>query len=404
MFHPKPDDFLALLQAMPLCVILHDAQTKEILWANNAALAVLGFTLEELVPLKAPDMTAKAPQYRRSVGLRWLEGAARTGQRTIEWCYRSKQGVEILSEAVATRVHLQERDVLVDLAGHTAGSRLLVFARKPAPVQVAYILGHGSTSGLVAMDAFIADATLVPPAADALFSERVVRLPRIPIAYRPPADMPAPTSLPARTTGHVTFGYFGRPERLSPRVIATWARILRVLPSARLVLNSRPFFEPAFRDLYRTRFAEEGIGPDRLDLTYTHPQPRTWEAYGRIDIGLDPFPHNAGTTTIEALWQGVPVLTLADRPPVGRFGASILRSVGLDDWIAPDLDAYVARAVAAATQLDLDALSDLRAALRARVQASALCDADDLARCLERTYRELIEAWHAHRAVPIAAE
>lgn len=113
MFHPKPDDFLALLQAMPLCVILHDAQTKEILWANNAALAVLGFTLEELVPLKAPDMTAKAPQYRRSVGLRWLEGAARTGQRTIEWCYRSKQGVEILSEAVATRVHLQERDVLM---------------------------------------------------------------------------------------------------------------------------------------------------------------------------------------------------------------------------------------------------------------------------------------------------
>ena len=113
MFQPKPDDFLALLQAMPLCVILHDAQSKEILWANNAALAVLGFTLEELVPLKAPDMTAKAPQYRRSVGLRWLEGAARTGQRTIEWCYRSKQGVEILSEAVATRVHLQERDVLM---------------------------------------------------------------------------------------------------------------------------------------------------------------------------------------------------------------------------------------------------------------------------------------------------
>ncbi|MBN8905190.1 MAG: hypothetical protein J0H99_00875, partial [Rhodospirillales bacterium] len=171
------------------------------------------------------------------------EVTARFRARADHW--RSTVGLD--DQAVADQIRADRIDVLVDLAGHTAGSRLLVFARKPAPVQVAYILGHGSTSGLVAMDAFIADATLVPPAADALFSERVVRLPRIPIAYRPPADMPAPTSLPARTTGHVTFGYFGRPERLSPRVIATWARILRVLPSARLVLNSRPFFEPAFR-------------------------------------------------------------------------------------------------------------------------------------------------------------
>ncbi|MFC5699037.1 PAS domain S-box protein [Pseudomonas sp. GCM10022186] len=113
MFTPRDSDFRRLVEAMPLCIILHDARTKEILWANPAALAVLGFTLEELVPLKAPDMTSSAPKYRRSVGLRWLEGAARTGQRAIEWCYRSKQGVEILSEAVATLVHLAERDVLM---------------------------------------------------------------------------------------------------------------------------------------------------------------------------------------------------------------------------------------------------------------------------------------------------
>ena len=113
MYLPKPNDFYALIEAMPLCIILHDAQTKEILWANAAALAALGFTLEELTPLKAPDMTRDAPKYRRSVGLRWLEGAARTGQRAIEWCYRSKQGVEILSEAVATLVHLEGRDVLM---------------------------------------------------------------------------------------------------------------------------------------------------------------------------------------------------------------------------------------------------------------------------------------------------
>ena len=113
MYLPKPNDFYALIEAMPLCIILHDAHTKEILWANAAALSALGFTLEELTPLKAPDMTRDAPKYRRSVGLRWLEGAARTGQRAIEWCYRSKQGVEILSEAVATLVHLEGRDVLM---------------------------------------------------------------------------------------------------------------------------------------------------------------------------------------------------------------------------------------------------------------------------------------------------
>ena len=113
MYLPEPNDFYTLIEAMPLCIILHDAQSKEILWANAAALKALGFTLEELTPLKAPDMTRDAPKYRRSVGLRWLEGAARTGQRAIEWCYRSKQGVEILSEAVATLVHLDGRDVLM---------------------------------------------------------------------------------------------------------------------------------------------------------------------------------------------------------------------------------------------------------------------------------------------------
>ncbi|WP_460126363.1 ATP-binding protein [Pseudomonas sp. S2_C03] len=113
MYLPTSNDFFTLIEAMPLCIILHDAHSKEILWANTAALDALGFTLEELTPLKAPDMTRNAPKYRRSVGLRWLEGAARTGQRAIEWCYRSKQGVEILSEAVATLVHLEGRDVLM---------------------------------------------------------------------------------------------------------------------------------------------------------------------------------------------------------------------------------------------------------------------------------------------------
>ena len=292
---------------------------------------------------------------------------------------------------VADMVRQDRIDILVDLAGHTAGNRLLAFARKPAPVQVEFMLGHGYTSGLSAMDAFMADAALAPPEADALFSERVVRLPRIPLAYRPPEGMPPVAPLPALAAGCVTFGYFGRTVRLNDGVIAVWARILRAVPDSRLMLNSSPFAETAGRTEMAARFARHGIQPDRLIMVCTAPQPKTWAAYGEIDIALDPFPHNAGTTTIEALWQGVPVLTMAGRPTVGRIGAAILHAVGLDDWSTTEADAYVARAVRAAA--DLDALAELRAALRGRFAASPLFDSAGLARAIEAAYRDLWDEW-----------
>ncbi len=303
---------------------------------------------------------------------------------------------------VAAMIRQDRIDVLIDLAGHTAANRLLVFARKPAPVQIEYILGHGYTSGLSAMDAFLADRVLAPPGADALFSERLARLPRIPLAYRPPDGMPPVAPSPAATNRRVTFGYFGRPERLNECVIAAWSRILKALPAAHLVLNSRNFAEAAFRELFAGRFAAHGVTHQRLQLIATAPQPRTWEAYGLIDIALDPFPHNAGTTTIEALWQGVPVVTLAGRPTVGRFGASILHAAGLDDWITGDPDAYVARAVAAAS--DRDALAQLRPTLRPRLAASPLLDAAGLARGVEQVCRMLWDAWCAVPALELAAD
>jgi predicted O-linked N-acetylglucosamine transferase (SPINDLY family) len=300
-------------------------------------------------------------------------------------------------ETVAAMVRDDGIDVLVDLAGHTAGNRLLVFARKPAPVQIEYMIGHGCTSGLSAIDAFLADDVLAPPGAEAVFSEHLLRLSRLPLAYRPPEGMPPVASLPAQATGHVTFGYFGRTVRLNEDVVAVWSRILLAVPGSRLVLNSTPYAEPAGRADWAGRFAAHGIGLDRLDLICTTPQPRTWAAYDTIDIALDPFPHNAGTTTIEALWQGVPVLTLAGRPTVGRFGAAILHAVGLDDWVTHDVAAYVARAVAAAA--DLPALAAVRAALRPRMAASALLDAPGLARAVEAAYRDLWDAWR-EGAVP----
>jgi len=179
--------------------------------------------------------------------------------------------------------------------------------------------------------------------------------------------------------------------RLNDGVIATWSRILHAVPGSRLVLNSAPFGEAAGREMFAARFAAQGVDRARLDLIFSTPQERAWAAYGMIDIALDPFPHNAGTTTIEALWQGVPVVTLAGRPSVGRFGASILHAVGMDDWVTEDEAAYVARAVAAAS--DLAALAVTRAGLRGRVAASPLCDAAGLARDVEAAYAMLWEQW-----------
>ena len=297
-----------------------------------------------------------------------------------------------LSDAELAEMIRNDRiDVLVDLSGHSACNRLLTFARRPAPVQVSYLLGHGYTTGLSEMDAFLADDALAPPGAEALFSERIIRLPRIPLVYAPPADMPSVEPLPSLTRDHVTFGYFGRTERLNDNVIIAWVRILAAVPYARLVLNNLPFHEPAFRALFLARFAKLGIPSERLDLVYTEPQPRTWAAYGDIDIALDPFPHNAGTTTIEALWQGVPVVSLAGQPSFGRFGASILHAVGLDDWVTSSPEQYVARAVAAAS--DLTALARLREELRPRMERSPLRDAAGLAQCIEQAYRTLWDEW-----------
>ena len=254
-------------------------------------------------------------------------------------------------------------------------------------MQVAWLLGHGYTSGMSAMDAFLTDDILTPPGSEALFSETLIRLDRIPLAYKPPQGMPNATTPPG---GGIVFGYFGRPDRLNARVIQVWSRILTALPEARLMLNSQAFGEAEFRALWLARFAAHGIDADRLAMIYTAPQPRTWDAYGQVDIALDPFPHNAGTTTIEALWQGVPVVTNSDRPSVGRLGASILNAVGLNEFIARDDDEYVEIAVRAAR--DRPMLNTLRASLRPRMALSPLLDAPGLARALEDAYRTLLDA------------
>jgi len=298
-------------------------------------------------------------------------------------------------DVVAAMIRADGIDVLVDLAGHTAGNRLGVFARKPAPVQFSYLIGQGTATGLLAMDGFFADDAMVPPGSEPLFSERILRLGRVPLVYQPPSAMPEVGPLPARRNGHVTFGCFSRTARINEQVVALWSRILQRLPDARLVLNSHGFAEIGPRTQFQQRFKAHGIGPERLDLIYTYPQTTTWAYYNEIDIALDPFPHNAGTTTIEALWMGVPVLSKLDRPPVGRFGASILGALGMQDWVARDEADFVTLAEGWAG--NLDRLAALRADLRPRFEASALRDGPGLVRAMETGYRQFWRAWCSGR-------
>lgn len=280
-------------------------------------------------------------------------------------------------------------DVAVDLAGHTAGAKLKAFARRLAPVQVTW-LGYGGTTGVGAMDWYLGDAHMAPRGGDDAFTERVWRLGRAAFAFDPPPEMPAVSPLPAQAKGYVTFGSFSRLVRINDAVIAAWAAILAQVPGSRLMLNALPFVDRAVRDDYAKRFALHGIAGDRLDLVYTSPQPATWAAYGQIDIALDPFPHNGGVTTFEALWMGVPMVSLRARPPLGRYGECLLSALQLDEWVADNADAYIARAVEAAR--DLPKLAALRNGLRPRMAASELCDGKGLAAALDAAYLAMFSA------------
>jgi len=270
--------------------------------------------------------------------------------------------------AMAQRIHDDKIDILIDLAGHTARNRLHVFAYRPAPMQATW-LGFGSTTGMQAIDWFIGDPHFTPPGCEEYFAEKIWRLPGVFAVYRPPEGCGDVGPLPAETTGEITFSCLSRSVRVNHRVIRVWAEILRRLPGARLQLNSRNYRDQEFAAELRARFVARGARPEQLEIGFTSPP---WDVYRATDIVLDCFPHNSGTTSYEALWMGVPVLTLADRPSVGRLGASVLQAMGMPGWIARDEADYVERAVAFAQ--DIPGLAVLRRDLRPRMAASPLVD------------------------------
>ena len=296
--------------------------------------------------------------------------------------------------ALVERIRADGIDILIDLSGHTGGNRLTVFAEKPAPVQATW-LGYGGSTGLDAMDYRITDAVIdAEGTAEAQHSETLVRLPDCFLCYRPPSDIPEVSPLPAAETGHVTFASFNNLSKVTPQAVALWARVLNAVPGARMIVKGRPFTEPDIRRRYLEIFAQQGVDESRVELLAYFASRRDYlEIYRRVDIVLDTFPYNGGTTTCEALWMGVPVITLAGDRTVARIGASILACIGARDWVADCADAYVE--IAGRIAADRPRLKEIRAGLRTRMQDSPLCDGPAFARDMETAYRDMWRRWCA---------
>jgi protein O-GlcNAc transferase len=319
-----------------------------------------------------------------------LEDAATTRYRTHVDHWIATAGLS--DEVLAERIRSDGIDILLDLAGHTGKNRLGVFARKPAPVSMSW-LGFGYTTGLSAINYFLTDDACAPEGCEDLFAEQPWRLTTPGYAYRPAEGMGHVGSLPAQERGFVTFGTLTRSVRINHRSIRVWSQILHRVPGARLVMDSMNYRDARMCATLLDRFSAHGIGPERLQIGFHSPP---WDVLRGMDIGLDCFPHNSGTTLFETLFMGVPYVTLAGRPSVGRLGSSIVIGAGHPEWIARSEDEYVDISVALAS--DLPALAALRAGLRAQMQASAVMDEPGFARKVEAAYREMFSRWAAGSA------
>jgi len=316
----------------------------------------------------APDGLTAA--FRNLVGANWRETAA------------------LDDAAFATRVRADTIDILVDCAGHTQGNRLAAFATRPAPVQATW-LGYPGTTGLDAFDARIVDAVSDPPGeADGHASEPLARIDGGFLAYMPPPFAPPVGPPPMAGKGHPTFGSFNNLPKVTARTLDLWAGALRAVPNARMVVKARGLDEPELRDRLVAGFAARGVAADRIEpVGFVGAIQDHIARYAGIDVALDTSPYNGTTTTCEALWMGVPVVTLAGDRHAARVGASLLDRFGAREWVARDADGFAA--IAAGLVADAGRLAAIRAGLRARMAGSALCDGARLARGFEALYRRL---------------
>lgn len=295
---------------------------------------------------------------------------------------------DLKDEQLAEFIRRDEIDILVDLSGHTPGNRLLAFARKPAPIQMTGI-GYPDTTGMRAMDYRITDAWCDPVGiSDPLHSETLLRLAHGFLAYRPHDFATEVAPAPALKNGYVTFGSFNLWLKVSPATIALWVRILHEVPNSRLLLKYKKLDDPAVRKSIVEKFVEQGISEERLILLGHSATPiEHLRCYEQMDIALDPFPYNGTTTTCEAMWMGVPVITLAGDSHVSRVGVSLLNAAGMPQLVANNEQEYVALAAALAS--DHQQLATLRASMRDLLAQSPLTNGPLLTQSLEQAYRAI---------------
>jgi predicted O-linked N-acetylglucosamine transferase (SPINDLY family) len=298
--------------------------------------------------------------------------------------------VGLSDAALAEKIRADSIDILIDLSGHTAKNRLLVFACKPAPVQASW-MGYPGTTGLSAMDYYLADRFFLPLGEfDSQFTEKIVRLPAG-VPFLPFKGAPPVNALPALSNGYMTFGSFNRLSKLSRSVIALWSQLLRALPDSRMVLGAMP--QDGKNDTLIDWFAQEGIARERLSFHPRSGMEHYLSLHHQVDICLDTFPYNGGTTTLHALWMGVPTLTLAGSTTAGRPGVTILSHAGLDEFVAYDAADFVQKGLPWAG--NLAALSDIRAGLRERFAQSAMGQPAVVAAGVERALRIMWQRWCA---------
>ena len=337
-------------------------------FAVRAVEALPGFGVELTLyanQLEADDLTGR---FRAAAG-RWVPVADRTDAE------------------LATLIRDDRLDVLIDLAGHNARGRLGVFARRPAPVQVAWS-GYMATTGLSAMDALVADVHHVPEGAERFYTERILRMPGAFIAYDPPPDAPDPGPPPCLTGQPVTFGVFNILTKLTDGVLSSWAALLARLPESRLLLKTKALSCPETAARWRERLAAAGIAPERLILAGATDSRTHMGWCARVDVALDPFPFAGSTTTLETLWMGVPVITLPGETFSSRHSLAFLNVAGVEGCVARDPAHYVD--LAAGWAANPARLAELRRSLRPRMAAGPLCDGRMLAGALAQSLGDLV--------------
>ncbi|WP_170948430.1 methyltransferase domain-containing protein [Bordetella genomosp. 5] len=291
------------------------------------------------------------------------------------------------ADALTEQIRKDGIDILIDLAGHTGHNRLSVFARKPAPVSITW-LGFGYTTGIKAIDYILTDGVMAPAGSEHLFAERPWRLEHGSLVYQAKPGMGHVSELPALNNERITLGSLSRSIRINARTVRVWSEIMRRIPNAQLVLDSGSFGEPQLQQEMAARFMAQGIAGDRLLIGKNSPP---WNVLRKMDIGLDCFPHNSGVTLVETLYMGVPYVTLADRPSVGRIGSSLLHSAGHPEWVANTEDEYIEKVVALAS--DLPALAEIRGKLRGELEASPLMDGKGFTRRVEAAFQDMFKTW-----------